>query len=288
MLSPTLSRRAPAFAPASVGTCTLALELHPHFLRVAVVEARTARLQLLEEFPLPHPSADEPSLHDVRDAVGGYDVLTRNFWHSVRLVVHHPSFTFVPESLFRKEYAVRYLELARGTSLAAEKVHHTRHPGWQAVAAFSVPARLDDWLMSVYPFEKLLVFHHLDALLALALHDKPSGEKRLLLWLETGAVSLVHTDGGHLVYANRFVYRSTTDLAYYLLFALNELNLDPETLHARAGGNLEADDALHRTLREHLPRVQLGGWPAPVAFEGPFVGLEPHRFAGLARIATLP
>ena len=287
-LAPALSLRDPTFAPAAVGASNLALELHPSFLRVAAVETPLARLRLLEEFSLPHPSADELSLHDVRDLMNGYDVLTRNFWHSVRILVNNQSFTFVPDALFRKEYAVRYLELARGTSLAGEKVHYTRHPGWNVVTVFSVPIRLDDWLMSVYPFEKMLVFHQLDGLLALALSGKASGGKRLYLMLENGAVSLVHTDDGKLVYANRFAFRSSTDLAYYLLFALDELNLNPETLDVRTGGNLGADDELFRTLREHLPRVQLGGWPAPVAFDGPFADLEPHRFAGLTRIGTLP
>jgi len=285
-LTPALSRRDPAFTPAAVGASNLAIELHPHFLRVAAVEAPSARLRLLEEFGLPHP-AEEISLHDLRDAMGGNDVLTRNFWHSVRILVNNQSFTFVPDALFRKEYAVRYLELARGASLTTEKVHYTRHPGWQAVTVFSLPARLDDWLMSVYPFEKLLMFHQLDGLLALALGGRSSGAK-LLLFLENGAVSLVHTDDGKLLYANRFAFRSSTDLAYYLLFALNELKLDPETLDVQAGGELGADDEFHQTLREHLPRVQLGGWPAAVAFDGPFAGLEPHRFAGLTRIATLP
>lgn len=287
-LPPVFSHRDPAFTPAGVGSCTLALELLPNALRVAVVDAQSARLRLLEGFDLPHPSSDEPSLHDVRDAVGGNDVLTRNFWHSVRLLVNNQSFTFVPESLFRREYAVRYLELARGTSLTTEKVHYTRHPGWNAVTVFSVPARLDDWLMSVYPFEKLRMFHQLDALLAVALGGKSSGEKQLLLFLETRAVSLAFVDGGRLVYANRFTYRSTTDLAYYLLFAVRELNLDPETLRVQAGGQIDPDDEVHRTLREYLPGVQLGGWPPTVAFDGPFAGLEAHRFAGLTRIATLP
>lgn len=287
-LTPALSQRDPAFTPSAVGACTLTLELHPHFVRAAVVDAQSARLRLLEEFSLPRASTDEPSLHDVRDAVGGNDVLTRNFWHSVRILVNTQSFTFVPEGLFRKEYAVRYLELARGASLTTEKVHYTRHPGWQAVTVFSIPARLDDWLMSVYPFEKLLMFHQLDGLLALALSGKSPGTKRLLLFLENGAVSLVHADGGRLVYANRFAFRSTTDLAYYLLFALNELNLDPTTLDVQAGGHLSPDDDVHRTLREHLPQVTLGGWPAPVSCEGPFAGLDAYRYAALTRIATLP
>lgn len=285
-MTPALSWRDPAFGPAAVGSSTLALELHANYLRVAVVEASQGQPRLLEEFSLSTAPTEELSRHDVQDVMNGYDVLTRNFWHSVRIMVNNQSFTLVPEALFRKEYAVRYLELARGTSLAAEKVYFTRHPDWNAVLVFSLPARLDDWLMSVYPFEKLRMFHQLDALLALAAEDKPTEGKHLNAFLETGAVSLVYLDGGRLVYANRFAFRTLNDLAYYLLFALGELGIEPDELDVRVWGQIEPNDETHRTLRDYLPRVQVGISTSPIAPDGPFAGLAAHRYAGLLGIAT--
>lgn len=286
-LTPVLSWRDPSFSPSDIGVSNLAVELHARFLRVAVVDARQNRCRLLEEFTLSHPGTDEPPLHDVRDLMNGYDLLTRNFWQSVHLVVNNQSFTLVPDGLFRKEYAVRYLELARSTSLAAEKVHFAPQPRWNAVTVFSLPARLDDWLQGLYPFEKLRLFHPVDALLTLALNAHSGSEKRLLALLENESVSLVYHDGPHLVYANRFAFRTLNDLAYYLLFALEELSLDPEALDAQVWGQFEPDDETHRTLREYLPRVRVGDPPPALPSGEPVLGFSPHRYAGLLSLASL-
>lgn len=282
-----LSRRDAALTPAAVGASNLTLELHPNYLRVAVVDARSAQRRLLEEFTLSGPTADGPSLHDVRDVVNGYDLLARNFWHSVRVLLDHQSFTLVPDALFRKEYAVRYLELARGTALVGEKVYFNRHPGWNAVTVFSLPARLDDYLQSVYPFEKLRMFHQVDALLALALEGRPPGGRHLIAFLETGSVCLVYLDAGRLVYANRFAFRTLNDLVYYLLFVLEELSIAPGDLDVHAWGQIEPDDETHRTLREHLPRLHVGDLRSSIALAGPFADISAHRYAGLFRIASL-
>ncbi len=281
------SLRDPQFNPAAVGSSNLAIELGGQYLRLAVVEARQAQRQVVEEFSLGGTNPDEPLLHDVRHLMSNHDVLTRNFWASVRVTVNNQSFTLVPEPLFRKEYAVRYLELARGTSLVAEKVHHTHHPGWNTVVVFSLPARLDDYLQSVYPFEGLRFFHQMDILLAVALEGKPSGGKHLLLMLEKASVSLLYLEEGRLVYANRFAYRTLNDLIYYVLFALNELSLAPADLDVHAWGQLEPDDATHRGLAEYLPNVHVGDLRSSVPLSGPFADLPTHRYVGLLKAASL-
>jgi hypothetical protein len=284
-VAPAFSRRDPAFGPGAVGTSNLALEFSAGYLRLAVVDAQQTTRRWVEEFSLSGTHPDEPSLHDVRHLMSSHGVLTRNFWNSVRVLVNNQSFTLVPEVLFRKEYAVRYLELARGTSLTAEKVHFTRHPGWQAVLVFSLPTRLDDYLQGVYPFDGLRFYHQMDGLLSLVQEGRPPTGKHLVMALETSSVSLILVEENQLAYVNRFACGTPNDLVYYVLFALNELGLSPADVSAHAWGQLEEGDERYQLLSKYLPDFQIGSLPSPVPLTGAFADLPTHRFAALLRVA---
>jgi len=287
-LTPAFSRRDPTFAPAAIPQSTLALELAAQYLRVGVATA--GQFRLLEEFVLDgSPGTEEPSVHDVRHLMSNHNVLTRNFWKAVRVVVNNQSFTLVPEPLFKKEYAPRYLELARGGALTQEKVHFTRHPHWQAVTVFSLPARLDDWLLGVYPFEALHLSHQLDTQLTMAASlatGAAATGRHLLLSIEKRSVGLVLLDDGHLCYANRFAYQATIDLVYYVLFVLNELKINPADLGGQAWGQITPDGEVYRELVGYLPRLRVGEVPLPIEPSGAFADVSLNQYANLLRLLS--
>lgn len=291
-VSPVFSRRDASFVPGAVRTSVMVLELDAHYLRLAVADAptdadSTHRVRLLEEFAMPGSGGDEPTLHDVRHLMSSHDVMTRNFWQSVRVLVSNQSFTLIPESLFRKEYAIRYLELARGTALTNERVYYTRHPEWQAVTVFSLPARLDDWLMSLYPFEKLQFFHQTDALIELGHDVLPPEGKAFLLYLETASVGMVYCEAGRLHYANRFVFRTISDLVYYVAFVLNELKIDPAEITVLAMGQFNANSEAYNELAKHLPGFALRHPSVGASLKDGFADIASHQYAALLRTFAL-
>lgn len=247
--------REEGFPLTSVADYVLTISLGPEYLRLSVVDPRTNHCGWLEEFALTSAGSEEEYLSAVQQLVGQHEILTKNFWKLVRVVVSNQSFTLVPASLFRKEYAARCLSLAKGAIADHEFVHHTVHTRWEAVNVFSLGTQLAEWFFENYPFENLQVHHQVDLLLEMAARFPEDG---LLLYLEKHAATLLFIRNGKLHYCNRFLFRTGADLLYYLLFAISELKIDAEHVPAWAFGEITEDDELYKGLYKYLGELKLG------------------------------
>jgi hypothetical protein len=60
-----------------------------------------------------------------------------------------------------------------------------------------------------------------------------------------------------LVFFNSFAISSPEDALYFLLFSLEQLNLDPESLKLRLLGEITEDDRLYEFCTEYFENVSL-------------------------------
>lgn len=74
--------------------------------------------------------------------------------------------------------------------------------------------------------------------------------------VECGRVKLVVVHDGSLLLANDFDTHTASDAAYYILWAMKELNIDFATAAVYAGGVGRGHDELLQLLRRYLPAVK--------------------------------
>jgi hypothetical protein len=263
----------------------LRIELDAGYLRYAVLRAQDARCLLLEEYTWPQELPESERLAYLRGLMEHHEVLPRNFWHSVQVLVDNPSFTLVPAPLYRKEYALKYLELARGTILAHEAVRHQRHADWNLVNVFSLPMALHDYLAGLYPFDTFRVVHHTDLLLDVA---RPAAEPTFLIALEPDSLTLCYAEDGRLMYCNRFGYQDVKDLIYYVLLVMSELKLNAAQVPVRAFGDIDEGSDAHIALHKYLGQLHIG-LPDAVPSPGPHWATRPaHRYLTLFHAVETP
>jgi hypothetical protein len=60
-----------------------------------------------------------------------------------------------------------------------------------------------------------------------------------------------------LKFCNRFAYKTPQDLVYYVLFAMNELEIEPDEIILRVNGNITEQSEDFELLNQYLPNVKI-------------------------------
>ncbi|MFT4033886.1 MAG: DUF3822 family protein [Siphonobacter sp.] len=238
-----------ASLPTSVRSLTLTLGLGTNAIQIGVTD--TGNCLFLEEYPLNDPTTDEEYLSEIQLLFAEHELLQRTLWNAIRIIINNQSFTLVPETLFRKEFAVNCLSLARGQSVDNEAIFVTPHAQWQAFTVFSFPKNVSDWLLETYPFENLIIRHQTDLLLGLNLP-----ERCLAIYVANNTATILFTDQAALRYCNRFVFRTSLDVIYYILFVLNELQINTAKESVWLFGDVSPD--LQQGLQKYLAHLHIG------------------------------
>ncbi len=93
--------------------------------------------------------------------------------------------------------------------------------------------------------------------------------------LAEGQMDMAVFSSKKMRYFNSFAYRGETDVIYYLLFALEQLQLDPAHIKLRWLGEVEQGDATYELASRYIENISIfvpSGQPFPI--EGSEEGID--------------
>ncbi len=185
-----------------------------------------------------------------------HDFLKSLKWKSIEIIIDNQSFTLIPLDLFKKEYTTRYLQLAKGNQITAEEEAHTyTHEGLGIVNVYSSNRELCNWLSDIYPLVEMNFKHKTSQLIDFGVFT--SKAQTAFLHFGNQYFTMVITANGTLKFCNRFAYKTSQDLVYYVLFAMNELEIEPHEIILRLQGNIVESSEDFKLLKQYLPNVKI-------------------------------
>jgi hypothetical protein len=272
-------------------TCTLCIEIDEVRFRFCAVEEEQLQCRWLEDFASDTFLQDGDVLRKMKKIVAGHPFLGSDGWKAIRVVVNTNAFTLVPAALFRKEYCVKYLELVLGRALQTDyRVMHQYLPEVDAYNVFSIPSAWSDWLLGQYPFQTIEFYHLTSPLIfgALASHQQYQETRILSACFEDNTLTLLLTEPGQLLYCNRFTYGTSAEVAYLVLFALNQLGFLPEQVKLYLYGEITPYADTYTELARFLPQMYFGQSPAGLNYPPDFEDIPGHRYFGLLNTRLMP
>ncbi|GAB3556616.1 DUF3822 family protein [Spirosoma fluminis] len=288
-LAPTVTIRSHSFDPTDTAKSVLCLEVGRDRFRFVVQNAQR-RSVYLEEYTFPSLLTERPLVGVLPDVFRGHAVLSAGSWQEVRVSVNSPSFTLVPKQLYRKEYAGSYLALMRGSPLPAHEFAQAyAHESEDFLSVFNLEHPLADYFSEAYPLQPLTFVHQMGALIqATARLDRQSLTPAAIhLYFEDEFVSIIYRNERQLRYCNRFGYRNVQDLAYYILYVLDELALRPEALNVLLYGEITPFAEQYAELSRFLPNLTFGHLPSGLTMAKEFDELPEHRYLSLFGLSLL-
>lgn len=276
-IAPRLKISNPIFDIESIAQYSICQEITESRFRFWVIDQRSNQYIWLEDFHLQTPGEELNALESLKLIYSEHDFLKSNKWKNVNITIDNQSFTLIPSDIFRKEYALRYLQLAKGMTIGkGEEIHQDliSEPG--IINVYSSERELYNWFSETYPLMDVQFSHQSSQMIRFALaHGQ---EQTAFLYLEEKTVHLVVSHEGNLKFCNRFSYKTAQDLAYYVLFVMNEIRVEPDEILVRLFGEVSDESEEFELLTKYLPNIQIGGIPTEALR---FQEIPMHRFINL-------
>lgn len=200
----------------------------------------------------------------------------------LRLDFHSNSFawnlgvsTLVPNA-FSTPSAEKKLRHFVQPLLASDELYRDNLPAVEAGNIYPLPHDVKSQLKGVEVFHGTTPF--LEGMLRQFQND---GSSRVLINVESGQFTMVILIDRKLQLFNRYEFRTAEDFIYYLLFAMEQLNLNPEAIPLTLYGNIEKRSALYEIAYKYVRHIDLGLRPDGFLYAPLLDAIPAHQYYGL-------
>lgn len=287
-LAPTLSIRPAAITPAQASASVLCLELASQRLRLTLLDPQR-RMVWLDEYAQPSLLTEQSLLTQLPALFKEHPLLSLAEFQHIRVSVLSSAFTLIPTPLYRKEYASSYLTLMRGHQPPPNELAHAYEHQEGFVSVFGVDRDVTEFMGEQYPMQPFTYVHQQTTLIQAtsAIDRTLTSNENLFLYFEDEYVTVLFWSEHQLRCCNRFGYRNVQDMTYYVLYVLDELGVDPETVHAFIYGESTPFAESYIALSRFVPTMRVGQSPPGLNPSADLDELPEHRYLSLQGLCLL-
>ena len=198
---------------------------------------------------------------------------------SVTCAVAHPKFSLVPSALFDEESKNPMLGFNHPLE-NNEKTHSDTLQNLEAKNLFSISEYLQSAIHKYFPHAHIL--HNATSFLeGILVQNKTNKTKKVFADFHSDYFEIAILDGRELLFSNAFSYKTSEDIAYYILFVYEQLKLNPEEIELVLSGEIEKTAKEHSLLYNYIRHVKFASLPDSFKYSYKFDEIQPHRFWSL-------
>ena len=179
-----------------------------------------------------------------------------DFSFSEVIAIHRNAlFSLVPQPLFDEEQLPNYLKY-NAKILGTDHLDYDVLEGLEMANVYVPFTNVNNFIFDLFgEFE----FKHSGTVLLETLNKLPSSRQGSICYLHLAEsqMDLAVFASKKLAFYNSFAISSAEDVLYYLLFSLEQLNLDPQSLKLRLLGEITEEDRIYEFCTEYFENVSL-------------------------------
>lgn len=162
-------------------------------------------------------------------------------------------FTLIPHMLFTDDKKANYLQFNHRKvdqlDVLTDKIDHI-----DSVCVYGVSKAEQDIVSTFFPKSTLTHFgtKYIPLLLT---ENKNLQEKKMLVHITHDQLYITVIERNNLLFFNLFRYSNKHDCTYYILFACEQLNLNPETIQLEFSGDISKDSDIYNLVYTYVRSV---------------------------------
>jgi hypothetical protein len=204
------------------------------------------------------------------------DSLLESSFNSSSLIYLTQKSTLIPNVFFDEHNLRDYFEFNHPLE-ELDEMHYNVIPEINASNVFALPTYLANLLYG--KFKGLRFYHQATPFIKSVLKDFRN-ESSVHINLNPGFFDIVVKQENKLRLYNTFLYQNDTDLLYYVLFAVNQLNLNLATIPVTICGEMSDRVSFQGSLSKYIPKLMYLE-PASPGFSIVFERLSRHKYFNL-------
>lgn len=262
--------------------CRLLVEVNSNSFTYVLLNQRNMSPMAVKYFQIEH-SRERPLTEVLREILETEAILHRPVKETL-LVYNFPESSLVPEALFSMDTNKEIIDTIHG-NLQKGLILSEKIPWWELFNVYRISPDLHQLLQHQFSAGKY--WHYYSLLLkSYKMFDSAGledclkvifySDKMVLLVIKENVVHLVQT----------FQYHDTKDVAYHLLNAARQMDLDPEKIKLLVGGLIDRKSALSDELHKYFLEVAFEEIDESIKVTDELKELPLHYFSSILKIAV--
>lgn len=229
----------------------LCLDVSPDAVSLCELDMENSEALFLASYQSRH---DLSPVQLVADALKHTQVQLKPYKHTLLNFSGRP-FTLVPTAFFEEDQARTLLEFNTGST--GNDVIQWDEINSDIRLIYSIPEELKSFFDKSFPNHQLR--HTASIVVKLLLQSDELAHDDLLIYIAPGSVYLAVKKGDRLLLCNQYQAHTDEDILYYVLFALEQFELNPQTVKAGIAGNVEVESPLGQSFKTYLKHARFAG-----------------------------
>lgn len=187
-------------------------------------------------------------------------------------------YTTVPIALFDPQKIGDYLSFNHtSVDLEEYEMNYNFIDSLKLVVVYAAPKLVLELLNE--HFQNVSIYHYSLPLLEGVFLEK--AESKLHLNIHDRRFDVIYKKENQLQFFNSFHYQSVEDFIYFLLYVMEQLQLDRETTKVEVSGEFEKNAPLYQTLYQYIREINIGKRPSSVNYSQRLNELPVHHYSSL-------
>ncbi|MCX6241441.1 MAG: DUF3822 family protein [Bacteroidetes bacterium] len=251
-----------AFTTQETRNFGLSLQFNDFHIAYCVMDYRLNKYILLHEFrrndfiPRAKPGF-KLSFEDFLRSVLTANPWLKNPFKSVRIAYEGKKSTLIPGPLFDAQEAENFLKLTYPVP-ADEHVLADHIQQFDNYNVYSIPKSLEESLMRLFPSARISSLSTILLQTVWMNFKTRINANRIFLHIKEKSFDILIYNGKQIKYLNTFTWMVAEDVAYFLIFVLEQLGMNPEQSSVVLLGNIDRGSNLFELIYRYVKNMEFG------------------------------
>ena len=249
----TLSHIDPRLEEKIPESCHLSIQVNIESFSYTLLDLNEQKYVALEHYDFSPGGTYSKTAEAIDQVISSNNLLKRKNTSVSASISHHIN-TLIPSILFDKNHTKKLLTFNQPL-LENEKEYSDWLPTIESFNLYTIP----DELIRCFEkhFENLSWRHDSSILIeSLIKQFKLQEEQKIYLSIQNNYFEMTVLKGKKLIFYNSFPYKTAEDFIYYLLFACEQLNLNPEQIPVIIFGEILKDSNVYQIVYKYIRHIE--------------------------------
>ncbi|MEZ4811362.1 MAG: DUF3822 family protein [Allomuricauda sp.] len=232
----------------------LSIQVGLNGLSFCVLDTISNKILAFEKITFKTPSTPYLMLKELKGILNQREDIGKDF--SEVVVIHKNNlFALVPKPLFNAEELPNYLKF-NAKIMANDHIAHDEIPNQDIINVYIPYTNINNYIFDLFgEFE----FRHSGTVLITMLlnQTKASAEPVCYVQVSEKEMEMVVVSEKKLLFYNQFEHKTKEDFLYYLLFGLEQLQMDLEKVQLKLFGSVEEGDPIYGLCHQYIRNVSV-------------------------------
>ncbi len=232
----------------------LSIHISLNGLSFCIVDENKNEIVFLKEIVFSKKITPKELLKHLKSSFKDNSELNDTF-SSVKIIHYNNLSTVVPKVLFDKNNALSYLKfnskILQNDYVANDSIFNN-----ECINVYIPYVNINNFIFK--KFDSFIYNHYSSIILEqIKLNEKNSTNPSLYLNIGLNHIDLTFFKENKLVFYNTFEYISKEDVIYYVLFAIDQLKLNPEETPIVISGKISKEDEYYKIIYKYIRNVSI-------------------------------